>query len=96
MLVDAGGYPPHATAIPLGFRLARLAPLPLAGALLEHILPRSLVEQGFRNIYGDSTKVTREQIDPSSSSRCEPATGGPESNAPNSGAPAFSPSASRS
>ena len=53
MLVDAGGYPPHATAIPLGFRLARLAPLPLAGAVLEHILPRSLVEQGFRSIYGD-------------------------------------------
>ena len=63
MLVDAGGYPPHATAIPLGFRLARLAPLPLAGAVLEHILPRSLVEQGFRSIYGDPSKVTREQID---------------------------------
>ena len=63
MLVDAGGYPPHASSIPLGFRLARLAPLPLAGAVLEHILPRSLVEQGFRSIYGDPSKVTREQID---------------------------------
>jgi pimeloyl-ACP methyl ester carboxylesterase len=63
ILVDAGGYPPHATSIPLGFWLARLAPLPLVGALLEHILPRSLVEQGFRSIYGDPSKVTPEQID---------------------------------
>jgi pimeloyl-ACP methyl ester carboxylesterase len=63
ILVDAGGYPPHASSIPLGFRLARLAPLPLMGALLEHILPRSLVEQGFRNIYGDPARVTQEQID---------------------------------
>ena len=63
ILVDAGGYPPHATSIPLGFWLARLARLPFFGALLEHILPRSLVEQGFRSIYGDPSKVTQEQID---------------------------------
>jgi pimeloyl-ACP methyl ester carboxylesterase len=63
ILVDAGGYPPHARSVPLGFRLARLARLPLVGTLLEHILPRSLVEQGFRNVYGDPSKVTREQID---------------------------------
>jgi pimeloyl-ACP methyl ester carboxylesterase len=63
ILVDAGGYPPHATSVPLGFRLARLAPLPLVGALMEHILPRSLVAQGFRSIYGDPARVTPEQID---------------------------------
>jgi len=63
ILVDAGGYPPHATSVPLGFRLTRLARLPLVGALLEHILPHSLVEQGFRSIYGDPSKVTPEQID---------------------------------
>ena len=63
ILVDAGGYPPHASSIPLGFRLARLARLPLLAALLEHILPRALVEQGFRNVYGDPSKVTKEQVD---------------------------------
>jgi pimeloyl-ACP methyl ester carboxylesterase len=63
ILVDAGGYPPHATSIPLGFRLARLSRLPLAATILEHILPRSLVAQGFRSIYGDPSKVTQEQID---------------------------------
>jgi len=63
ILVDAGGYPPHATSLPFGFRLARLARFPLVGTLLEHILPRSLVEQGFRSIYGDPSKVTQEQID---------------------------------
>jgi pimeloyl-ACP methyl ester carboxylesterase len=60
ILVDAGGYPPHATSVPIGFRLARL---PVINRLLEHTLPRFLVEQGFRNVYGDPSKVTREQID---------------------------------
>jgi pimeloyl-ACP methyl ester carboxylesterase len=63
ILVDAGGYPPHAASIPLGFRLARLSRLPLAATILEHILPRRLVAQGFRSIYGDPSKVTQEQID---------------------------------
>jgi len=63
ILVDAGGYPPHAASMPLGFRLARLARLPFIAAILEHVLPRSLVAQGFRNIYGDPGKVTQEQID---------------------------------
>jgi pimeloyl-ACP methyl ester carboxylesterase len=63
ILVDAGGYPPHPTSIPLGFRLARLARLPLVSMPLEHTLPRSLVEQGFRSVYGDPEKVTQEQID---------------------------------
>jgi pimeloyl-ACP methyl ester carboxylesterase len=63
ILVDAGGYPPHPVSIPLGFRLARLARLPLLATLMVHTLPRSLVEQGFRSVYGDPSKVTQEQID---------------------------------
>jgi pimeloyl-ACP methyl ester carboxylesterase len=63
ILVDAGGYPPHPSSIPLGFRLARLARWPLLATLFEHVLPRSLVAQGFRNIYGDPSKVTPEQIE---------------------------------
>jgi pimeloyl-ACP methyl ester carboxylesterase len=60
ILVDAGGYPSQPTSLPLGVWLMRL---PLAGALLEHTLPRFLVEQGYRNIYGDPNKVTQEQIE---------------------------------
>jgi pimeloyl-ACP methyl ester carboxylesterase len=71
ILVDAGGYPPHATSIPLGFRLARLARLPFVATIFEHVLPRSLVAQGFRNIYGDPGKVTQDV--PSASIATSPA-----------------------
>ena len=60
ILVDAGGYPSQPTSVPLGVRLLRL---PIPAALLEHALPRFLVEQGLHNIYGDPSKVTQEQIE---------------------------------
>jgi pimeloyl-ACP methyl ester carboxylesterase len=60
ILVDAGGYPAHSTSIPIGFRLARM---PVINLLLQHTLPRSLVEQGMRNVFGDPGKVTPEMVD---------------------------------
>src|SRR2546428_468971 len=60
---SGGISPPQPVSIPLGFRLARLARLPLLATLMVHTLPRSLVEQGFRSVYGDPSKVTQEQID---------------------------------
>jgi pimeloyl-ACP methyl ester carboxylesterase len=60
ILVDAAGYPFESEATPLGVRLMRL---PVPAALLEHTLPRFLVEEGLRNIYGDPSKVTQEQIE---------------------------------
>src|SRR5262245_21457242 len=60
ILVDAGGYPSKAISLPLGVQLLRL---PLISSLIEHTLPRFLVEQGFRDIYGDPEKVTQEQIE---------------------------------
>lgn len=65
ILVDAGGYPSHATSTPIGFRLARLQllRLPLIDWLLENTLPRFLVAQGFRNVFGDPSRVTAEMID---------------------------------
>ena len=60
ILVDAGGYPSQPTSMPIGVRLLRM---PIPPALLEHTLPRFLVEQGFHNIYGDPSKVTQEQIE---------------------------------
>ena len=60
ILVDAGGYPSHATSVPIGFRLAAM---PGISWLMQHTLPRILVEQGYRNIFGDPDKVTSEMID---------------------------------
>ncbi len=60
ILVDAGGYPSHPTSVPLGFRLAAL---PGISWITQHTLPRILVEQGYRNVFGDPSRVTREMID---------------------------------
>jgi pimeloyl-ACP methyl ester carboxylesterase len=60
ILVDAGGYPDHPLSVPIGFQLARIPALPW---LLKNTLPRSLVEQGLRNVFGDPRRVTREMID---------------------------------
>lgn len=60
ILVDAGGYPFHSTSVPIGFRLARLSGV---GWLLQNTLPRSLVEQGWRNVVGDPKSVTLEMIE---------------------------------
>jgi pimeloyl-ACP methyl ester carboxylesterase len=63
ILVDAGGYPSHPESVPIGFRLAQLPFIGLAGPLLTHTLPRSLVEQGLRNVFGDPGRVTPEMVD---------------------------------
>jgi pimeloyl-ACP methyl ester carboxylesterase len=60
ILVDSGGYPSHATSVPIGFRLAGL---PGVGWITQHTLPRILVEQGYRNVFGDPNKVTAEMIE---------------------------------
>jgi pimeloyl-ACP methyl ester carboxylesterase len=60
ILVDAGGYPSQATSQPIGFRLASL---PGISWIMQHTLPRILVEQGYRNVFGDPNKVTPEMID---------------------------------
>jgi pimeloyl-ACP methyl ester carboxylesterase len=60
ILVDAAGYRDHPVSVPIGFRLARI---PALTWLLKNTLPRSLVEQGVHNIFGDPRRVTREMID---------------------------------
>ncbi len=60
ILVDAGGYPMAPTEVPLAFRLARAK----SGRwMLEHVLPRGLVQSSVRNVYGDTTKVTPELVE---------------------------------
>lgn len=60
ILVDAGGYPSKPESMPIGFRLAQL---PVISALLTHTLPRSLVEQGLHNVFGDPRRVTPEMVE---------------------------------
>ncbi len=60
VLVDAGGYPTPPQEVPLAFRLARNSG---ARKLLEHVLPRGLVQDRLRNLYGDKAKVTPALVD---------------------------------
>ena len=64
ILVDAAGYPPGAMttpqAVPLALRIARMPWLrPVAG----YMLPRGLIENSLRQLYGDPAKVTPELVD---------------------------------
>jgi len=60
VLVDAAGYPLQSTSVPIGFRIART---PGLRVLMEHVLPRGVVDSSVRNVYGDPTRVTRELVD---------------------------------
>lgn len=59
VLVDAAGYPFKSESVPIGFRIARI---PLLNQMMRHVLPRAMVEQSVRNVYGDPSKVTPELV----------------------------------
>jgi pimeloyl-ACP methyl ester carboxylesterase len=64
ILVDAAAYPPEALGIeqqvPIGFRLARM---PLVRRLMTLVLPRRVIEDSLRELYGDPSKVTPDLVD---------------------------------
>ena len=60
ILVDAGGYASTSASVPLGFRIAQL---PGINQLMSRILPRSLIENSVKNVYGNPAKVTTELVD---------------------------------
>lgn len=60
VLVDAAGYPLQSRSVPIGFRIART---PGLRVLMEHTLPRGVVDSSVRNVYGDPSKVTSELVD---------------------------------
>jgi pimeloyl-ACP methyl ester carboxylesterase len=60
VLVDSGGYPPSSTAVPIGFRIARI---PVLNRLMRSTLPRGVIESSLRTVYGDPAKVTPELVD---------------------------------
>jgi pimeloyl-ACP methyl ester carboxylesterase len=60
VLVDASGYTTTAKSIPIAFKVAQI---PMLNQLLNHILPRSVVESSLKNVYADPAKVTPELVD---------------------------------
>ena len=60
VLVDSAGYPLQSRSVPIGFTIARTPGLRL---LMEHVLPRGVVESSVRNVYGDPSKVTASLVD---------------------------------
>ncbi len=60
ILVDATGYRYQSESVPLALRLAKFSVLK---NITTHLLPRGIVSHSIKNIYGDPTKVTEEQVD---------------------------------
>ena len=60
VLVDAAGYPFQPVSVPIGFRIARI---PLLNSLMEHTLPRQLIDASVRSVFGDPAKVTPQLVE---------------------------------
>jgi pimeloyl-ACP methyl ester carboxylesterase len=60
ILVDASGYAHQAQSTPIGFKLAKI---PFIKPIMSKLLLRSMVESSLRNVYGEPSKVTPEQVD---------------------------------
>jgi pimeloyl-ACP methyl ester carboxylesterase len=60
VLVDAAGYPLQPQSVPIGFRVART---PGLRKVMEFVLPRGVVQESLRNVYGDPSKVSSELVD---------------------------------
>lgn len=57
ILVDSEGYPTRPISMPIAFYFKGL---PTIDWMVRNTLPRGLVEQGLRNVYGDASKVPLE------------------------------------
>jgi len=60
ILVDAAGYAFTPKSIPVGFQIARM---PAMSWVMDHCLPRSMVESSVKNVYGRPEKVTPALVD---------------------------------
>ncbi len=60
ILVDALAYPGDPASIPIGFRIARM---PVLNQAMQYVLPRRIVEDSIRDVYGDPSKVTPALVD---------------------------------
>jgi pimeloyl-ACP methyl ester carboxylesterase len=57
ILVDSDGYLTRPKSMPIAFYFAGM---PMNGWMVKNTLPRGLIEQGLRNVYGDPKKVAPE------------------------------------
>ena len=55
VLVDSAGYKFAPKSIPIGFKLANM---PLLSPITTNVLPKSIIADSLRNVYGDPSKVT--------------------------------------
>jgi pimeloyl-ACP methyl ester carboxylesterase len=60
VLIDSSGYPLAPTSIPLAFQMARL---PIIRDVSRVVLPRGIVEDSVRNVYGDPARVSAALVD---------------------------------
>jgi len=60
ILVDAAGYSLVSESVPIAFRIARI---PVLSRIIAVTLPRSVVEDSVRNVYGDPSRVTPQLVD---------------------------------
>jgi pimeloyl-ACP methyl ester carboxylesterase len=60
ILIDASGYPFKSESVPLAFTLSKS---PLMSGLLKDVLPKSLVKQSVKNVYGNPDLVTDELVE---------------------------------
>jgi len=60
VLVNASGLAHLPQQVPAGWTLARI---PVLNRITQWTLPRSLVEEGVRSVYGDPSRVTPELVD---------------------------------
>ena len=60
LLVDSAGYPLPLRDVPIGFRIAQT---PGLNKLMQHVLPRGVIESSVKNVYGDPSRVTPELVD---------------------------------
>ncbi len=60
VLVDSSGYPLAPKSIPMGFLMARM---PLLNQITLLAMPRGLVEDSVRSVYGDPARVTPTLVD---------------------------------
>jgi pimeloyl-ACP methyl ester carboxylesterase len=60
ILVDSGGYGTPAISVPIAFRMAEL---PRIDWLVRNTLPRGIVKQSLREVFGDPSKVTPEMVE---------------------------------
>jgi pimeloyl-ACP methyl ester carboxylesterase len=59
ILVDASGYQFESESVPLAFKLSQY---PIVSLLLQDVLPKSVVENSIKNVYGNPDLVSAELI----------------------------------